>query len=205
VSRSEAGTLPEYPATVLAAIRAAEVGGRLPSPSAQTLGDIFPFEPDLTVVPVREPMYPEPPRNGEHGPADCFICGKPTSDYLWSDRSWRVVPFPEPLGVHAVLLEPHAHVDLGELPDALAAELGPLLVWIDRALRQALDGVARVHVNRWGDGGAHLHWWFIARPAGLLQLRGSALATWLDVLPPLSEAERQAGLRRIAAALNSSD
>jgi diadenosine tetraphosphate (Ap4A) HIT family hydrolase len=157
------------------------------------------------VVPIREPVYPEPPRTGEDGPADCFICATSGSDFLWSDRSWRVVPFPEPLGVHTVLLEPHAHIDLDGLPDDLAAELGPLILRIDRALRQALDGVGRVHVNRWGDGGSHLHWWFIARPAGLLQLRGAALATWLDVLPPLPEVERQAGLRRIATALRPSD
>src|SRR5437764_1119141 len=100
-------TLPAYPATVRAAIRAAEVAGRLPAPSPQTLGDVFPFEPDLTVGPVVEPVYPEPRRLGEDGPEDCFSCARPAADYLWSDEFWRVVPFPDPLGVYAVLLEPH--------------------------------------------------------------------------------------------------
>ncbi len=38
-----------------------------------------------------------------------------------------------------------------------------MTVRLERAIR-SLDGVARVHVNRWGDGSAHLHLWFLARP-----------------------------------------
>jgi hypothetical protein len=60
-----------------------------------------------------------------------------------------------------------------------------------------------VHLNRWSDGGAHLHWWFIARPVGLLQLRGSALPTWLDVLPPLPADVWRADLDRVVAELGS--
>lgn len=42
------------------------------------------------------------------------------------------------------------------------------------------------------DGGAHLHVWLLARPAGLLQPRGSCLPDWLDVLPPLPGEQCQA-------------
>ena len=41
----------------------------------------------------------------------------------------------------------------------------------------------RVQVLRWGDGGEHLHWWLLARPTGILQLRGTFLALWDDILP----------------------
>ena len=44
--------------------------------------------------------------------------------------------------------------------------------------------VGRVHIGRWGEGGAHLHWWFIARPAGLPQLASSMAEIWDEVLPP---------------------
>src|SRR6185437_8704877 len=43
---------------------------------------------------------------------------------------------------------------------------------------QALPHVSRAHVYRIGDGGAHLHIWFFARPEGQAQLYGS----WLVVM-----------------------
>ncbi len=48
---------------------------------------------------------------------------------------------------------------------------------------EALPHIARAHVSRWGDGGAHLHVFFIARPAGFPQLRGTCMAIWNDLLP----------------------
>ena len=54
------------------------------------------------------------------------------------------------------------------------------------------------HVNRWGDGGAHLHLWFFARPEGVLQLRGSSLSDWTDCLPPMPLWEWQATMAAVA-------
>ena len=88
----------------------------------------------------------------------------------------------------------------GDLPDELAAELGVLLCRIEREIR-ALGNIGRVHVCRWGDGGEHLHWWFMARPARIPQLIGSFAAIWDDILPPVPEEVRQADLARLAAAL----
>jgi len=48
---------------------------------------------------------------------------------------------------------------------------------------QALANIARAHVYRIGDGGAHLHVWFFARPEGQAQLFGSWLVVWDDLLP----------------------
>ena len=174
---------PEYTRAVLANIRAAEVAGLLPPPPADALGDIFPFQPAVTFVPVDEPVLPEPARGGE-SPENCSTCTRPDSDYLWTSPNWRLRNLPG-FGVHAFMLWPRAHLDLDELTPDLAAEQGRLLVAVSQAISAGIDGVQRVHLNRWGDGSAHLHWWFIARPAGLLQLRGSHLPTWLDVLPPL--------------------
>jgi hypothetical protein len=104
-----------------------------------------------------------------------------------------------PTGLPMVLiLESRSHLDLGDLPNLLAAELGVMTVRIERAMR-SLDGVARVHVNRWGDGAAHLHLWFLARPFGALQLRGSFLLLWNDILPPVPEAAWRENLALVAA------
>ena len=80
------------------------------------------------------------------------------------------------------MLEPRRHVDFADLDDDLAAELGRLSVHVARAI-EALPHVARAHVYRIGDGGEHLHIWFFARPAEQLQLRGSYLVSWDDILP----------------------
>jgi hypothetical protein len=97
-----------------------------------------------------------------------------------------------------LILESRSHLDLGDLPNLLAAELGVMTVRLERATR-SLDGVARVHVNRWGDGSAHLHVWFLARPRGRLQLRGTFLSLWDDILPPVPEAQWRENLALIAA------
>ena len=174
---------PDYTRAVLANIRAAEVDGVLPPPPAAALGDIFPFEPEVRFVPVDEPVLPEPARGGE-SPEACSACTRPDDEYLWTSPSWRFRSLPG-FGVHAFMLWPRAHLDLDELTPELAAEQGRLLVAITQAITAGISGVGRVHLNRWADGSAHLHWWFLVRPAGLLQLRGSHLPTWLDVLPPL--------------------
>lgn len=65
----------------------------------------------------------------------------------------------------------------------------------------SLGDIARVHVSRVGDGAEHLHWWFTARPLGLVQARGSFAVEWDDVLPPRPRDEWEADLRRVAEAL----
>jgi hypothetical protein len=183
---------------VLDAVRAAQgPDGRLATPDVDALGDIFPFEGEMLVKAVDAPTLPEPPRGGEEAP-DCPVCGAPDDTYLWVDDRWRLqsVAFSQRLPVE-LMLEPRTHLDLGDLDDAMAGELGRLVVAVERAIA-ADPGVGRVHVHRWGDGLGHLHLWFLARPAGLLQLRGSALPVWLDVLPPLDTAH-VAPLRRAVA------
>jgi hypothetical protein len=66
---------------------------------------------------------------------------------------------------------------------------------------QALDGVARAHFSRWGDGSAHFHMHFLARPLGMMQGRGAVLAFWDDVLPPVDPGLIATHRKQVAAAL----
>lgn len=163
--------------------------------------ETFPFEGELRVRPLQPPVLPEPARHGEHGPEQCRTCHKPVTEALWADDHWRL----DPIGTESrlpavVMLQPRGHYDLADLPTERAAELGPLLQRAERALL-GLDGVARVHVNRWGDGAAHLHFWLLARPAGLLQLRGTFLPVWEELLPPVPDEERRQSHRLIAESM----
>jgi hypothetical protein len=183
---------------LFARAEAAAGEGRLPVPPV-TDWDTFPFEGDLRVRALQPPGE-EPARNGEDA-ADCWACTTADDAFLWTDERWRLGSLPRPSGLPAVvLLFPRAHHDLGDLPDDLAAELGLLTVRVERAVQRVGD-IGRVHVGRWGDGSAHLHVWFMGRPAGLLQLRGSFAAIWDDILPPLPEDLWRANLATVAGAL----
>ena len=163
------------------ALAAADGEKRLPVSRLMPYWDIFPFEPDrLQVVPLREPELPEKERFDED-PATCKTCAK-RDEGVWLDDHWRLDVL-EGTGVPLLLmLYPRDHYDFPDLPDDRAAELGRLSVRIGRAV-EALPHVSRTHVYRIGDGGAHLHVFFFARPAGFHQLRGSGLVLWDDLLP----------------------
>lgn len=158
----------------------------------------FPFEGDIRVKHIDDPVDVEPSRKGEDS-ADCVACAAPDEAYIWVSDRWRVRAMDQPSGLPMVLiLESRSHLDLGDLPNLLAAELGVMTVRLERAVR-SLDGVARVHVNRWGDGSAHLHMWFLARPYGRLQLRGTFLSLWDAILPPIPEMQWRENLAMVAA------
>src|SRR6266508_5320204 len=158
----------------------------------------FPFEGDIRIKKLDEPVAVEPPRHGEN-PSECRACSSPDEAYIWVSERWRVRSLDRPTGLPMVLiLESRSHLDLGDLPNLLAAELGVMTVRLERAVR-SLDGVARVHVNRWGDGSAHLHLWFLARPYGRLQLRGTFLSLWDEILPTISESQWRENLALVAA------
>lgn len=75
-----------------------------------------------------------------------------------------------------------------------------LLGRVERAVL-SVGGIARVHIGRWGDGAEHLRWWFIGRPEGFGQLRGSFAEIWDDVLPPTPRGVWDDNLARVVAAL----
>jgi diadenosine tetraphosphate (Ap4A) HIT family hydrolase len=183
------------------AVAAADAEGRLPL-ARMTGWEISPFEPDgLRVSPLRPPVLPEPARHGED-PADCSAC-RDKDDGIWFNDRWRLARIPG-VGVPLVLmLYPRAHHDMADLPDELAAELGLLSTRIVRHV-QALPHISRAHVYRIGDGGAHLHVWFFARPEGQTQLYGSWLVVWDDLLPEYPAEVAEADAAVVADALVAS-
>ena len=164
----------------------------------------FPFDGELRPRTLLPPVEQERPRFGEGG-VECRRCAASDESYLWTNDGWRLYALDEPSGLPIILLlEPREHyAEPGDLPDELAAALGVMLARVERAIR-SIGEIGRVHVCRWGDGGEHLHWWFLARPARLPQLIGSFAAIWDDVLPPVPEAIWRKDLARVVDALDSS-
>ena len=183
------------------ALRAADDERRLPL-ARMTGWEISPFEPEgLRVAPMRPPVLPEPPRQGED-PLDCFAC-RARNEGIWFNDRWRITRVAG-VGVPLVLmLHPLEHYDMGDLPDDLAAELGVLSTHIVRHV-EALPHISRSHVYRIGDGGAHLHVWFFARPEGQGQLYGSWLVVWDDLLPEYPADLADADAATVADALVAS-
>src|SRR5579875_4011846 len=137
---------------------AADADGRLPL-SRMTGWEISPFEQQgLRVTPLRAPG-PDRPRQGED-PASCTSC-RDRDNGIWLHERWRLTRIGG-VGVPLVLmLHPRDHHDLADLPDELAAELGVLTTHVARHV-ETVPNIARAHVYRIGDGGAHLHVWFFA-------------------------------------------
>jgi len=162
------------------ALAAADGERRLPL-ARMTGWEISPFEQNgLRVAPLRPPVLPEPARQGED-PKECNAC-RSANDGIWLNERWRLTRI-EGVGVPLVLmLWPIGHYDMADLPDEMAGELGVLSTHIVRHV-EALPHIARAHVYRIGDGGAHLHVWFFARPEGQAQLYGSWMVVWDDLLP----------------------
>jgi diadenosine tetraphosphate (Ap4A) HIT family hydrolase len=180
------------------ALTAADPERRLPL-SRMTEWQISPFQPEgLRVSPLRPPVLPEPSRQDED-PAYCTSCRR-RDEGLWLDTNWRLSRM-SGVGIPLVLmLHPRDHHDLADLPDELAAELGVLTTHLCRHI-EALPHIARAHVYRLGDGGAHLHIWFLARPEGQPQLLGSWLVVWDDLLPEYPADIAEADAVRVASAL----
>ena len=192
--------MPLSPEDFYAPARAAADGERRLPLSRMTDWDISPFEVEgLRVSPLDPPVVPEPPRHGEDR-ADCGSC-RSRDMGLWLDDHWRLTRITG-VGVPLVLmLHPRDHHDIEDLPDHLAAEMG-VSSHLTRHV-QALPHISRCHVYRIGDGGAHLHLWFFARPEGQAQLFGSWLVVWDDLLPEypsdLAEADAAAVVDALVA------
>jgi diadenosine tetraphosphate (Ap4A) HIT family hydrolase len=183
-------------------VRRLPIGERLPLGEIAD-NELFPLEGEILVKPLEAPLLPEPARRGERGGAPCGACSGEADarQIVWQDANWhlRVELQPSGLPMVAVLMS-HAHYDLESLPPELTAELGPMIQRVARAVGR-IDGIGRVHVNRWGDGSVHFHIWFLARPKGMWQMRGAMLAVWDDILPKVPADEWAANRRTVAAAL----
>ncbi len=162
--------------------------------------ETFPFDGELRPRALLPPVEREEPRRGA-GAVDCERCAAADDEYIWTNERWRLHGL-EPAGLPVVvILESREHIaEVGDLPDDLAADLGVMLARIERAVR-SVGEIGRVHVCKWGDGGEHLHWWFMARPARIPQLIGSFAAIWADILPPVPEEVWRDNLAAVKAAL----
>jgi diadenosine tetraphosphate (Ap4A) HIT family hydrolase len=118
---------------------------------------------------------------------------------VWSDENWTLHP---PIGGSlpgTVWLASRVHVDsFRDLPQPVAREFGPVAARVEKAIL-SLGGTARVHLYRWGDGGAHFHVWFLPRPLGMVEAAGMMLPIWEDVLPNVSDEQLMSAARRLAA------
>ena len=189
--------MPEDVQTYAARVAAtAGPDGRLAiDPEGVVAWGVFPFEVEgLALKPGPALADVEAPRSGED-PATCRCADPDEGDEpggwstVWQDDDWQLRVAP-PSGAPLVLsLVPHRHLDVADLPDELAASFGRVQVAVVRAV-ESLPSTARCHVLRWGDGGAHAHWWFLARPERMPELRGSFMSLWDDLLPPVPVAVR---------------
>jgi hypothetical protein len=174
------------------------IGERL---SARPLLDqpLIGFE-DARMKPLEPMLVPERPRGGELDPSECFHCDRGRDHWIWADDLWHVGSS-GPSGIPFIAgLAPNEHVRLHEMTGDLLASLGPVVQRLAVAI-QGLDGVARTHFSRWGDGSAHFHMTFLARPLGMMQGRGYMLAVWDDVLPPADPELLADNRRQVARAL----
>lgn len=162
--------------------------------------------PYLDPLMVREPaarVVPEPARVGEADGEACRICAGKVRAAVWSDDTWTLHPPSDCALPGTVWLATRAHVDsFRDLPPEAAADFGRIAGRVERAVL-GLGGSARVHLYRWGDGGAHFHVWFMPRPLGMLDARGMMLPLWEDVLPKAADSDLVAAAERIAAALHT--
>jgi diadenosine tetraphosphate (Ap4A) HIT family hydrolase len=161
----------------------------------------LPFEEPLVVRAPAARQFPEPPRRGEPGGPPCAICAGATTSALWSDDNWTLHPPHGGSLPGAVWLASREHFDsFADMPEHLVADFGRLVARTERAML-SLGDVARVHLYRWGDGGAHFHVWMLPRPLGMLEATGMYLPLWEDVLPNVPDEELEETAKRIAAAM----
>ena len=162
----------------------------------------LPYAEPLTLVDPAELVVPEPPRRGEAGGEPCFPCSSDSdSNLIWSDDTWTLHN-PGQTGLPgSVWLASRTHFDsFADMPADVAATFAGVCGRVERAVL-SLGDVGRVHVYRWGDGGAHFHVWFVPRPLGRLDMSGPQLMAWEDVLPPASAEQIAEAGRRIAAGM----
>jgi len=161
----------------------------------------LPYQEPLVPREPGERVIPEPARRGEPGGEPCGICGGDVTKALWHDDTWTLhapVSCSIPGTVWLASIE---HVDsFQDLPAAAAASFGPVVARVERAIL-SLGGFARVHLYRWGDGGAHFHVWFLPRPEGMLEASGMMLPIWEDVLPNVADEELAAAAQQVADAM----
>ena len=163
----------------------------------------LPYLEPLQSRPLSAPVIPEPPRRGEPGGPACGVCDGSNVSAVWSDDLWSLHP---PIGCSlpgTLWLASQEHADsFSDLSPAAQADFGRIVARVERAILVVGD-FARVHLYRWGDGGAHFHVWFMPRPLGMVEAAGMMLPLWEDALPTVSDDEVRLVAEKIASVLES--
>jgi hypothetical protein len=162
----------------------------------------LPYSEPLTRIDPAELVVPEPPRRGEEGGEPCFPCDEGADENsIWSDDTWTLHN-PGRTGLPgSVWLASRQHFDsFADMPGDVATTFAGVCGRVERAVL-SLGDVGRVHLYRWGDGGAHFHVWFVPRPLGRLDMAGAYLMAWEDVLEPATDEQIVEAGRKIAAAM----
>jgi diadenosine tetraphosphate (Ap4A) HIT family hydrolase len=162
----------------------------------------LPYAEPLTLINPADLVVPEPPRRGEPGGEPCFPCSAGSdANLIWSDDQWTLHNPGLTSLPGSVWLASREHFDsFADMPADVAATFAPVCGRVERAVL-SLGNVGRVHLYRWGDGGAHFHVWFVPRPLGRLDMMGPHLMTWEHSMPAATEDEIVETGRRIAAAM----
>jgi diadenosine tetraphosphate (Ap4A) HIT family hydrolase len=178
-------------------------GGRLPMPPTHEW-DIFPWEGEMVPKVLKPPVEAEEPRWGE-GDKPCSCESDAPHNAIWRNDRWVVTSTEKPSGLPLILtLSPIEHLDFSDLDDDLAAEYGKVSNWLHRIMA-GLPNIGRVHVCKWGDGGSHMHVWFIARTARLTTILGSPAIEWDEMLPPVPEDIWRADVHEVARKMATHD
>ena len=161
----------------------------------------LPYKQPVEAIEPGPRVVPEPPRRGEPGGEPCAICSADATPPVWSDANWTLHPAAGGSIPGTVWLASKVHVDsFADFTDDLADTFGRVCRAVDAAIL-SLGGFARVHLYRWGDGGAHFHVWFLPRPLGFLEAKGAYLPIWEDVLAKVPDEELRAAGEKVAAAM----
>jgi len=161
----------------------------------------LPYEGPLVVRAPGERQIPEPRRRGEAGGEPCRICAGKTAPVVWSDEHWTLHPPHGGSLPGAVWIASREHFDsFADMPERVAASFAGVVARAERAIL-SLGDVGRVHLYRWGDGGAHFHVWLLPRPLGMMEAAGMFLPVWEDALPNVSDEVLEEAATRIAAAM----
>ena len=98
------------------------------------------------------------------------------------------------------MLHTREHVDSRTWTTSWPPSYGRISNWLAGSSGN-LPHIGRVHVNRWGDGSAHFHVWFFARPARIPGCSARYVVEWDEVLPPVPEDVWRADLHTVATKL----
>lgn len=146
--------------------------------------------------------------------ADCYACGRnadaaaPLRDRIVRTDSWRVMHVTETSLPGWLVLVPMTHIEsLDQLSEAAAAELGPLLRRLTRALI-AVTGCVKTYVLLVAEkpGFAHLHFHIVPRAAAMADEQMgpgvfALLGVSADEQVPLADQDRLAAALRTALAV----